>query len=65
VVLFSQDVGQSPVTESVDVAQFTLAIENFLQSGTKYGKDDDHIAQIIELLGPFPKSFCMSGKWGQ
>ena len=24
------------------------------QSGTKYGKDDDHIAQIIELLGPFP-----------
>jgi serine/threonine-protein kinase SRPK3 len=23
------------------------------QSGTKYGKDDDHIAQIIELLGPF------------
>jgi serine/threonine-protein kinase SRPK3 len=35
------------------------------QSGTKYGKDDDHIAQIIELLGPFPKSLCMSGKWSQ
>ena len=33
------------------------------QSGTKYGKDDDHIAQIIELLGPFPKSLCLSGKW--
>ncbi|EHK96362.1 putative protein kinase dsk1 [Glarea lozoyensis 74030] len=34
-------------------------------SGTKYGKDDDHIAQIIELLGPFPKSLCLSGKWSQ
>merc|ERR1712000_730106 len=32
---------------------------------TKYGKDDDHIAQIIELLGPFPKSLCLSGKWSQ
>jgi serine/threonine-protein kinase SRPK3 len=35
------------------------------QSGTKYGKDDDHIAQIIELLGQFPKSLCLSGKWSQ
>lgn len=35
------------------------------QSGTKYGKDDDHIAQIIELMGPFPKSLCLSGKWSQ
>jgi serine/threonine-protein kinase SRPK3 len=33
------------------------------QAGTKYGKDDDHIAQIIELLGAFPKSLCLSGKW--
>jgi len=35
------------------------------QSGTKYGKDDDHVAQIIELLGTFPKSLCISGKWSQ
>lgn len=35
------------------------------QSGVKYEKDDDHIAQIIELLGPFPKSLCLSGKWSQ
>ncbi len=33
------------------------------QSGTKYGKDDDHIAQIVELLGPFPKSLSAAGKW--
>lgn len=35
------------------------------QAGTKYGKDDDHIAQIIELLGPFPKALCLQGKWSQ
>jgi len=35
------------------------------QAGTKYGKDDDHIAQIVELLGPFPKSLCLAGKWSQ
>ncbi|KAL8729560.1 MAG: hypothetical protein Q9166_004640 [cf. Caloplaca sp. 2 TL-2023] len=32
---------------------------------TKYGKDDDHIAQIIELLGKFPRSLYLSGKWSQ
>lgn len=25
-----------------------------------YGKTDDHLAQIIELLGPIPKSFALS-----
>ena len=24
-----------------------------------------HLAQIIELLGAFPKSLCMAGKWSQ
>ncbi|KAG8740161.1 serine/threonine protein kinase, CMGC group [Ceratobasidium sp. 414] len=33
------------------------------QAGTKYSKDDDHIAQIIELLGEFPKSIAFSGKY--
>ncbi|WFD29130.1 non-specific serine/threonine protein kinase [Malassezia sp. CBS 17886] len=32
-------------------------------AGAKYNKDDDHIAQIIELLGDFPKSFAFSGKY--
>ncbi|POY71649.1 hypothetical protein BMF94_5344 [Rhodotorula taiwanensis] len=31
--------------------------------GTRYNKDDDHIAQIIELLGPFPRSIALSGKY--
>ncbi|OJJ50695.1 hypothetical protein ASPZODRAFT_137844 [Penicilliopsis zonata CBS 506.65] len=49
-------------------AVFELITGDYLfdpQSGTKYGKDDDHIAQIIELLGPFPKTLCLSGKWSQ
>ena len=48
------------------VKVFELITGDYLfdpQAGTKYGKDDDHIAQIIELLGSFPKSLCMSGKW--
>ena len=30
------------------------------QSG--YGKSDDHLAQMMELLGPMPKSNAMAGK---
>lgn len=32
-------------------------------SGTKYSKDDDHIAQVIELLGDFPKNLAFAGKY--
>lgn len=52
----------------IHVQVFELITGDYLfdpQSGTKYGKDDDHIAQIIELLGPFPKSLTASGKWSQ
>ena len=27
-----------------------------------YGKNDDHIAQMMELLGKFPKKFALRGK---
>jgi serine/threonine-protein kinase SRPK3 len=50
------------------VQTFELVTGDYLfdpQAGTKYGKDDDHVAQIIELLGQFPKSLCLSGKWSQ
>lgn len=33
------------------------------QPGTKYDKDDDHIAQMMELLGEMPKSLALSGKY--
>ena len=32
-------------------------------SGSRYSKDDDHIAQIIELMGEFPKPLAFSGKY--
>ncbi|KAI6027182.1 kinase-like protein [Pisolithus marmoratus] len=32
-------------------------------SGSRYSKDDDHIAQIIELMGEFPRSVALSGKY--
>ncbi|PHH49626.1 Protein kinase dsk1 [Ceratocystis fimbriata CBS 114723] len=58
--------GASTDVWSMAAMVFELITGDYLfdpQSGTKYGKDDDHIAQIIELLGPFPRSLCMSGKW--
>ncbi|KAJ2903915.1 Protein kinase dsk1 [Zalerion maritima] len=60
--------GASTDVWSMAAMAFELITGDYLfdpQSGTKYGKDDDHIAQIIELLGPFPKSLCLSGKWSQ
>ncbi|KAJ5667762.1 Protein kinase dsk1 [Penicillium maclennaniae] len=60
--------GASTDIWSMACMTFELITGDYLfdpQSGTKYGKDDDHIAQIIELLGPFPKSQCLSGKWSQ
>ncbi|KAJ3187681.1 serine/threonine protein kinase, CMGC group [Gaertneriomyces sp. JEL0708] len=33
------------------------------QAGTRYSKDDDHMAQMIELLGEFPRSLALSGKY--
>lgn len=35
------------------------------QSGAKYSKDDDHIAQIMELVGDFPKVIAQGGKYSQ
>ncbi|CCM03025.1 uncharacterized protein FIBRA_05142 [Fibroporia radiculosa] len=32
-------------------------------SGSRYSKDDDHIAQIMELMGEFPKSIAFSGRY--
>ncbi|KXN87052.1 Protein kinase dsk1 [Leucoagaricus sp. SymC.cos] len=32
-------------------------------SGQRYSKDDDHIAQIIELMGELPRSVAFAGKY--
>ncbi|KAI5782770.1 kinase-like domain-containing protein [Geopyxis carbonaria] len=58
--------GASTDIWSMACMAFELITGDYLfdpQSGTKYGKDDDHIAQIMELLGNFPRHLCMSGKW--
>ncbi|MCJ1356290.1 MAG: serine/threonine protein kinase, CMGC group [Icmadophila ericetorum] len=60
--------GASTDVWSMAAMVFELITGDYLfdpQSGTKYGKDDDHIAQIIELLGSFPRHLCLSGKWSQ
>ncbi|GMF93604.1 unnamed protein product [Aspergillus oryzae] len=67
-VILGSKWGASTDVWSMACMVFELITGDYLfdpQSGTKYGKDDDHIAQIIELLGPFPKSLCLSGKWSQ
>ncbi|KAH9986830.1 kinase-like domain-containing protein [Russula compacta] len=33
------------------------------QAGSRYSKDEDHIAQIMELVGEFPQSLAFSGKY--
>lgn len=33
------------------------------QNGAKYDKDDDHVAQIIELLGEFPRQIALGGRY--
>ncbi|KAK6357882.1 serine/threonine protein kinase, CMGC group [Orbilia blumenaviensis] len=58
--------GASTDTWSMACMVFELITGDYLfdpQQGTKYGKDDDHIAQIIELCGTFPRHLCMAGKW--
>lgn len=32
-------------------------------AGSRYNKDDDHIAQIIELMGAFPRAIALGGKY--
>ncbi|KAG6894402.1 hypothetical protein C0992_006250, partial [Termitomyces sp. T32_za158] len=32
-------------------------------SGSRYSKDDDHIAQIMELMGEIPRSIAFAGKY--
>lgn len=44
---------------------FELATGDYLfepHAGENYDRDDDHLAHIIELLGPIPKDIALSGR---
>jgi len=47
---------------------FELATGDYLfepHSGEDYSRDEDHIAHIIELLGPIPRHIALSGKYSR
>ncbi|KAG1474103.1 hypothetical protein G6F56_000549 [Rhizopus delemar] len=44
---------------------FELLTGNYLfdpQRASRYSRDDDHLAQMIELMGPMTREFALSGK---
>ncbi len=44
---------------------FELVTGDFLfdpKSGSRFSRDDDHLAQMMELLGDMPRSLCLAGK---
>lgn len=47
---------------------FELATGDYLfepHTGDDYSRDEDHIAHIIELLGPIPRHIAFSGKYSR
>jgi len=45
---------------------FELATGDYLfepHSGENYSRDEDHLAHIIELLGPIPRAIALMGKY--
>ncbi|KAF9913768.1 serine/threonine protein kinase, CMGC group, partial [Lobosporangium transversale] len=58
--------GASTDVWSVACMTFELLTSDYLfdpQSGPSFSKNDDHIAQIIELMGHFSKKLALSGKY--
>ncbi|KAG0214953.1 serine/threonine protein kinase, CMGC group [Mortierella sp. GBA30] len=58
--------GPSTDVWSVACMTFELITSDYLfdpQSGPSFSKNDDHMAQIIELMGRFPKRLALNGKY--
>ncbi|CAK4639268.1 unnamed protein product [Aphanomyces euteiches] len=65
-VILGQNYDQSTDMWSMGCFVFELATGELLfdpKSGKSYSRDEDHLAQMIELLGRIPKNFAKSGKY--
>ncbi|KAF9926517.1 serine/threonine protein kinase, CMGC group [Linnemannia zychae] len=65
-VLIGAKWGSSADVWSVACMAFELISADYLfdpQPGDKFSKDDDHMAQIIELMGPLPRRMLAKGRY--
>ncbi|BFZ61341.1 serine/threonine protein kinase, CMGC [Saitoella coloradoensis] len=67
-VILGSKWGASTDMWSMACMTFELETGDYLfdpQEGSKYRKDDDHVAQIIELLGRMPRHIALAGKYSK
>ena len=58
--------GNSPRSRRLTIQVFELLTGEYLfdpKESRTYRKDEDHVAQMVELLGDFPNHFVRSGMY--